>query len=198
MSGEASDWKFQDNRAVTKWVQWLAWGTAALAGLTAAFIFLGYRSPFPLLWLIGFIASVLLGLRWLYVANANARAMGATDMMGGPVMALVWYFIPLANLGMPYVIMRDVWRGSERPRDLQGADSPGLVMLWWACWIIFYLGLSFAGNVVAREDPDLMPLVQVALLVAFAAFVPAAILYAQAVAGIQRLQESNAPAQLFR
>src|SRR3546814_7630930 len=49
-------------------------------------------------------------LRWTYVANANARALGATDLTVTPLMSILWYFIPLANLWM---------RSEEHTSELQ-------------------------------------------------------------------------------
>jgi hypothetical protein len=189
---------FRDNRAMAAWTCRLAWLQAALAALTLATILLGITTPLPLIWFLAFVTGGIFGFRWLYIANGNARAMGATDLMGGPVMAIVWYFIPIANLGMPYVVMRDLWRASAKPRDWQGQSTPPLLILWWTCWLIFYLGLSAAGNFAAEESMDLAPVVGIALIVACAGFIPAALLFAKVVDSIQRLQDENGPAQLFR
>lgn len=198
MATSAEGWAFRDNRAMAAWTCRLAWLQAGLAALTLAGILLGLATPLPLIWFLTFVAGGIFGFRWLYVAIGNAKAMGATDLMGGPVMAIVWYFIPVANLGMPYVVMRDLWRASAKPRDWQGQPTPSILILWWTCWLLFYLGLSAAGNFAAEEDMDLAPVVGIALIVACAAFVPAALLFAKVVDSIQTLQDQNGPAQAFR
>src|SRR3546814_6930904 len=63
-------------------------------------------------------------LRWTYVANANARALGATDLTVTPLMSILWYFIPLANLWMPLQGMREIWKGSVKPPDWETVGTP--------------------------------------------------------------------------
>ena len=70
------------------------------------------------------LAAALATLRWLYLANANAFALGAEDMMVSPGLAVAWFFIPFANLFMPYLTMRDTWKASAKPRDWQAARRP--------------------------------------------------------------------------
>ena len=55
--------------------------------------------------------------------------------MGSPGLGIGWFFIPLANLFMPYMTVRDVWRASGRPRDWQAEAAPVTILLWWICWV---------------------------------------------------------------
>ena len=81
------------------------------------------------------IATAIVFLVWLYRANANVRALGADDMMGSPGLGIGWFFVPLANLVMPYMTVRDIWRASVRPRDWQAERAPAAILLWWICWL---------------------------------------------------------------
>ena len=44
--------------------------------------------------LLTWLVSLSLFLIWFYRANANARAMGAEDLMGSPGLSVGWFFIP--------------------------------------------------------------------------------------------------------
>ena len=126
------------------WARRLLWADSALSGLAALLALARNFDPYRAgnvelalalgqlgAWLAGFV----LALRWLYLANANARALGATDLMGWPGLAVGWFFIPLANLFMPYMTLRDMWRASANPRDWQAAGAPAAILIWWVCWL---------------------------------------------------------------
>ncbi len=76
------------------------------------------------------VSAVLL-LRWIYCANANVRIMGATGLRFTPRGAILWYFIPLANLWKPYQAIKEIWRASMDPGNWKQVKVPGLLPLWW-------------------------------------------------------------------
>lgn len=192
-------WTFRPNGSAAAWTCRLAWAQAALAAIALAFNLAGIAiAVLPGIQTLLFIGSGIVSLRWLYVASANARAMGATDLMGGPAMAVIWYFVPFLNLGMPYIVMRDLWRASARPRDWQGQPSPPLVMLWWASWLILYLGLSAGIQLTLEYDPDIAAFGASLLTAASVGFIVCAMLFARIVGSVQALQDQTAPAQAFR
>jgi len=88
-----------------------------------------------------FLASVVLVGCWIYRANANAHAL-SSGMTIRPGWAVGWFFVPFANLVMPYQAMKETWRESHEAAGLlEEAQSP-IVGWWWGLWI--------AGNVLAR------------------------------------------------
>lgn len=93
-----------------------------------------------------FVIGAIVFFVWLYRAVANAHALGARGFSSSPVMAIVWYFIPLGNLFMPYLTMRDTWKASTNPRDWEAADGSPAIGLWW----FFWLAGNIAGIVVFR------------------------------------------------
>ena len=207
MAAHAPAWPFRDNRTVAQWTRWLVLAQAALAAGAAAWAFAippalkpGPADPLALLGMVQillFIGGAVVAMRWLYVAGANARAMGATDMMGSPVWAIAWYVIPFANLFMPFVAMRELWRASSHPRDWQAAPAPTFLLLWWVCW----LASNIAGTVAFRlewEGYVGMDAIATAQMISDALFVPAALLFAHIVGRIQAMQDGQGPAQLFR
>lgn len=101
-----------------------------------------------------FIVGGIAVLRWVYFANANARAMGAEGMNGTPALAVAWYFIPLANLAMPFQTMRETWKASVNPKDWEVEKAPALLGFWWACWLIG----NITGLAAFRlDDPEQYP-----------------------------------------
>jgi hypothetical protein len=93
-----------------------------------------------------FIASGVLILMWIYRANANARQLGAEGMQFTPRGSVVWYFVPLANLFMPYRALREIWQASAAPHAWTREKTPRLFPLWWASWIVS----GMAGQVAMR------------------------------------------------
>jgi len=68
-------------------------------------------------------------LVWIYGANRNAHAIGATGMRFTPGWAVGWYFIPIFNLWKPYQAMKEIWKASAPSRGLHffpGGGSSGL------------------------------------------------------------------------
>jgi hypothetical protein len=84
--------------------------------------------------------SALLFLRWLYLAVKTARLLGL-DPGTTPAWAVGWWFVPLAHLYDPYLVVRGLWLclGGSR----QGVAA---VSAWWTAWV---LG-GFAWFVKAR------------------------------------------------
>ena len=55
-----------------------------------------------------------------------------------------WYFVPVANLWMPYRAMKEIWRASVSPANWQKQALSMLVPGWWLLGIA---GSSIAGFV---------------------------------------------------
>lgn len=197
---EARAWTFTDASAAAGWARRLLWADAALSAVAAALALRRGLDPWRasqaelmlgIGQLIVYLAGAVVALRWLYLANANARALGATDLMGSPGLAVGWFFIPLANLVMPYATVRDMWRASANPKDWQAASAPATIILWWICWlaagitglIAFRLQIEFA-----KEAGEAMETFYLASnLIA----IPAALLFAAIIGRIQAMQDHS-------
>ena len=97
------------------------------------------------------IARFLTGvpfLTWMYKAHANLHALGATKLTQKPFMAVVGWFIPIANLVWPYLVMKEIWEQShEPPGRVMVTTRSGIVLAWWLTWIA--MGVSaFVGNIL--------------------------------------------------
>jgi Domain of unknown function (DUF4328) len=82
---------------------------------------------------LGLAAGIALWV-WLYRANRNARALGAEGMTYSPAWSVGWFFVPLANLVMPYVVFRELWK----------ASTPGAGPRWRQAPVSVVLGLWYA------------------------------------------------------
>jgi cell division protein FtsL len=74
-------------------------------------------------------------LMWVYRANGNARALGATGMRFTPGWAVGWYFVPVYNLWRPHQAMAEMWKTSANPLDWRAERTSPLLPWWWVLWI---------------------------------------------------------------
>ena len=130
----ANAWTFRDAAGLAAAARWLLYADAAVCAAAAALslglgadelIYGDLARPLALVQLATALGSLIALLIWLYRANANARALGATDLMGSPGLAVAWFFIPIAFLFMPFMTVRDTW-GERQPAGLAGAERTGL------------------------------------------------------------------------
>ena len=89
--------------------------------------------------------SLFLGiifLMWIYRANKNLHALSNMHMKFTPGWSVGWYFIPVANLFMPFQSMREIWEVAHK-----GRPSRQAVLYWW--WIM-WIGSNMIGGVAAQ------------------------------------------------
>ncbi|HJQ33520.1 MAG TPA: DUF4328 domain-containing protein [Pyrinomonadaceae bacterium] len=105
-----------------------------------------------------YVALVVAFLVWLHRASKNVPALGnqKSKVEFTPGWAVGWFFIPLANLVMPYRAVREVWEKSdpavrtEADRLFTPPSSGGLLLAWWICWI----ASNVASNIAVRLQAD--------------------------------------------
>ena len=103
--------------------------------------FIGYTLA-ALAWLVAYFAAVTLFLFWKYRAAANARILDPLAISVSPGLAVGGYFIPFANLYIPYRAMSGIARASFGASILPG--------LWWT----LHLVNSFVSFGVLGEQLD--------------------------------------------
>ena len=92
--------------------------------------------------IIVFLLTVVVFCVWVVRAAKNARALGAEGMAISPGWCAGWFFVPFANLVMPFKGVSEIYRASEpnvaasRGLAWQGVPLPGVLAAWWALWII--------------------------------------------------------------
>lgn len=87
-----------------------------------------------------FIVTAITWLAWQSRSVDNIDALGVGPSEFTPRWSIGWWFIPFANIVMPYRVHRDL------QRRYQVAFAGGLVLAWW----LLYLTMSLASNVAGR------------------------------------------------
>ncbi len=119
------------------------------------------------LWLGGFgivlfLVTTFLFARFLYRANQNARAFGIREVAFSPSSMIWWFFVPFANLLIPYRAVRNVFECSAV--DPVGAPAtPAYLKLWWILWIAmnFLDRMVSFSSVATPASRDLLSLLVV-------------------------------------
>jgi hypothetical protein len=86
------------------------------------------------------LAVIVVYLIWIYRAYSNLRALN-TGFLGKftPGWAVGWWFIPFANLVMPYQVVRELYVNSAPAPTENGypqMPNASIVGLWWAAFIL--------------------------------------------------------------
>lgn len=104
--------------------------------LVAAYTVLGVLYAVTLVgWLISF-------LMWQYRAVKNARIVTG-DSRNGPGLSVAWWFIPIANLFMPWLVLRDLWARTVR------TASP-VAGAFWLLWLASSIAGAVSENMYER------------------------------------------------
>lgn len=82
-----------------------------------------------------FLATCIPFGMWIYRANRNVRALGATDLKHSAGWAVGSYVVPFVNLVVPFVAMREIWRASLDPGNWHNARGTPLLGWWWFLWL---------------------------------------------------------------
>jgi hypothetical protein len=94
--------------------------------------------------LVFFVTLIPFGM-WIYRANRNARTLGAVGMKHSPGWSVGSYFVPIVNLFVPFLSMREIWRASLNPGNPESAPTTPLLGWWWFLW----LGHNVSGWIAA-------------------------------------------------
>jgi len=95
-------------------------------------------------------------LVWMNKAYKNLKFFGATTLRRGTGWSVGGWFIPFANLVLPFQTMRDIWVGSDPARAdyptewWKGGPSAAVVGWWWGLWLL----MGATGQMAWRTAPD--------------------------------------------
>jgi hypothetical protein len=95
-----------------------------------------------LIWL-GLALSLAAWLRWQQRAHRNLRALQVQDLRYSPPVAVLGWLVPLANLVLPLLTVRELWQASHRdpPAGKWQSAPASLVSMWWGvslAWVVLY------------------------------------------------------------
>jgi uncharacterized protein DUF4328 len=102
----------------------------------------------PFIQIGSYLICVFLYLRFVYRAMKNLHLSNAWGLSTSPAWAVGWSFIPFANLGMIFSVMKQIWVGSADPG--KGSREAPMTLGWW--W-----GLFIAGNLIGAISDRLTP-----------------------------------------
>jgi uncharacterized membrane protein YedE/YeeE len=147
------------------------------------------------------VAIVVLFIVWQFRAAKNNEALDRTGARFGPGWSIGAWFLPIADLVIPVMIVQDLWRGATPttprgdPRWRQATGSV-LVAVWWAACLLSLV--RFAASNAGLHDRgslDDIELSNVVALVGVVAIAVAAILAAFVVWLLSRRQLDTLRAQ---
>src|SRR5215471_18570518 len=85
--------------------------------------------------LVFLVGTAVVFLLWMYRARANADVYRGSERRLGAYWAVGGWFVPLANLVLPLLVMLGIWKDSEvNPRT---RIAP---VTWWVTFVLAVLG----------------------------------------------------------
>jgi hypothetical protein len=105
-------------------------------------------------------ATIVLFAIWIHRMQSNTFALGVLDLQYTPAWAVGWHFIPIANLWIPYLVMRDIWCANRNPTGWQFDKPSRFLIVWWLLWLASIVYVHFwrdsgsAQDVLLREIFD--------------------------------------------
>jgi hypothetical protein len=124
------------------------------------------------------VLTAVMFLFWIHAATRSARSLSETELRYSPRAAVVWWFVPIASLVVPYRVMANLWKVSHATTvERRNATSSSAVLRWW--WGL-WLGTVVMERVADAKDSD------TASIAASLLRIGAAVLAAWAVYSIQR------------
>ncbi len=163
---------FRSISKITKWLVILSIATIIIALInTGAFFALNYQTRdaqlqstdlvfliiAALILVIGIVALIVT-LYWFYRANKNIHAFGAKDV-SSPIMAVVWWFIPILDLWKPHSVAQQIWKASNPQiilsNGIEWKNSPrsNIIILWWVLFLLsIFIGI--AGEFITPPESE--------------------------------------------
>ena len=100
-----------------------------------------------------FVAAAIAWLAWSSRTVDNEDGLGVGPSTIGPRLAMAWWFVPFANIVMPYRVHREI-----HDRYHGGVQAgAGIVVLWWLIYLATAIGSNLVGRVwlAAETFPEL-------------------------------------------
>ena len=135
------------------------------------------------------VTLIVMVCRWIFRAAWNVRHLGAKRLDISPGMAVGWYFVPFANLVMPFRAMREIWLASHHPLDWREASVP-VISVWWGLWLLSGLVNNIAMR-AALSAETLQQLYHTEMISTggYLLSVGASLMFMRVVQGVQRAQD---------
>lgn len=102
------------------------------------------QAAIGIIYLFGYIATIIVFLLWIHRVSGNLKALGVEHQRFSPCWAVGWWFIPIMSLFRPYQVMKEIWVQSY-PYKAYDPVSP-LLGPWWAMFLVS----GWVGNISFR------------------------------------------------
>lgn len=92
--------------------------------------------------LCAYMGAIVTFCCWLYRAYRNLAALRVDGLAYSSGWAVGSFFVPFANLVVPFLVMKELWKGSdpafvdEASNEWNRARGTSLQSLWWAAWLV--------------------------------------------------------------
>ncbi|HJR23546.1 MAG TPA: DUF4328 domain-containing protein [Dongiaceae bacterium] len=153
---------YRDAWRLTRALRWLLIGLAVTSAVTAAAklshlrvlqaivdndvsalasfprivrLLIAVMNPAELAQAIVMCATVVLFAIWIHRMQSNTFALGVLDLQYTPAWAVGWNFVPIANLWIPYYVMREIWCANRNPTGWQFDTPSRFLIVWWLLWL---------------------------------------------------------------
>ena len=110
--------------------------------------------------LAAYLTTGVLFLIWIYRVHRNLPALGIRRPKYSPGWAVGWFLVPVANLALPYDVVKELWKDSNPDAGLSEAffgqhpevtreysSKTSLIGWWWGFWIASVVASRVYGRV---------------------------------------------------
>lgn len=145
---------YQSPRIFTKWANYAlyAWSITTIVMLAVQFFYtnseLVWAAPgwvsalvlnvFPVLKFCLFLAGAILLMLWVHRNQQNLELMKIKGLSHSPELSAAWFVIPVANIVMPFQVLRNQFMQSDPMTDLPGnkmtwhySEAPAILYPLW-------------------------------------------------------------------
>lgn len=158
----------------------------------AGFVALALTGVLGLTAVAVYLATVVVFLIWLYRVSNNVASFGETRQTSAG-WAVGYFFIPIANLFVPYQAIKEIWKKSDPAAAdslLYSVSPPGFFPAWWGFWIASNITSNiYFRMTMAQASPE--ALATIGILSEVLSIV-AAVFAIQVIKDIDRRQEERA------
>ena len=88
------------------------------------------------LYFVFILASFILIGRWFFIASKINHLSGIKELNISPGWSVGWYFVPFANLVMPYRSLKETFKASYDTEEWESIEAPYYFPIWWATFLI--------------------------------------------------------------
>ena len=105
-----------------------------------------------------YFSSIFIIGGWIYLSSKANHLLEIKNLKYSPGWCVGWYFIPFANLVIPYRALKQIYKASFNVENWQKIKIPHAFPAWWTTWIIGHMiaavsAVSLSINLVKLDEP---------------------------------------------